>query len=62
MAVFAFTNGYFGNIAFMFTPKVVRPENQEIAAAFAVTDLVVGCGIGSLLSAPLVNSFFPSAS
>jgi len=55
LVVFAFTNGYLGNIAFMFTPKVVSPDNQEMAAAFAVSDLVIGCGIGSLLSTPVVK-------
>jgi len=55
LVTFAFSNGYLGNIAFMFTPKVVAPENQEVAAAFAVSDLVIGCGLGSLLSTPVVK-------
>ena len=29
ISVFAFTNGYLGNIAFMFTPKVVKEENRS---------------------------------
>ena len=55
IVLFAFTNGYLGNIAFMFTPKVVSPGNQETAAAFAVSDLVIGCGLGALISPSVVK-------
>ena len=60
-SLFAFSNGYLGNIAFMFTPKVVASENQETAAAFAISDLVIGCGIGSLISTPVVTLITSSA-
>ena len=55
MALFSISNGYVGNIGFMFAPKVVSAEYQDIAASFTVAMLVGGCGIGSLISLPIVN-------
>lgn len=49
------SNGYIGNITMMFGPKVVKPEYQEVTAAFLVALLVVGCGLGSVISAGLVQ-------
>ena len=56
MLIFSISNGYVGNIAFMFTPKVVSAEYQDIAASFAVAMLVGGCGLGSIISTPVVNA------
>ena len=40
----------------MFAPKVVSAEYQDIAASFTVAMLVGGCGIGSIISYPIVNA------
>ena len=56
MVLFSISNGYVGNIGFMFTPKVVSAEYQDIAASFAVAMLVGGCGLGSIISTPVVNA------
>ena len=55
-ALFAISNGYVGNIAFMFTPKTVSVEYQPIAASFGAAVLVLGLALGSLLSTPVVNA------
>ena len=55
MALFSISNGYVGNIGMMFAPKVVSPEYQDIAASFTVAMLVGGCGVGSVISNPIVN-------
>ena len=56
MALFSISNGYVGNIGFMFAPKVVYAEYQDIAASFTVAMLVAGCGVGSIISNPIVNA------
>ena len=40
----------------MFTPKVVSVEYQPIAASFGAAMMVVGLGLGSILSTPVVNA------
>ena len=54
-ALLAMSNGYIGNITMMFGPKVVKEEHQDMAAAFLIACLVLGCGVGSILSAPIVK-------
>ena len=55
MALFSISNGYLGNIGFMFAPKVVAAEYQDVAASFTVAMLVGGCGVGSIISNAFVN-------
>ena len=55
MALFSISNGYIGNIGFMFAPKVVASEYQDVAAAFTVAMLVGGCGVGSVISNSIVK-------
>jgi len=56
MTVFSISNGYIGNICMMMGPKTVQNENQqEIVASMLVSILVLGIGIGSALSYPLVS-------
>lgn len=51
------SNGYVGNIAMMFGPKMGKQkEHQETAAAAIVAVLVIGCGIGSVISNGLVKA------
>lgn len=54
--VLAISNGYIGNNACMWGPKVVKPDYQEETAAFLVAGLVIGCGLGSIISNPLVTA------
>ncbi len=54
--MFSISNGYVGNIAFMFTPKTVSEDYQPIAVSFGAAVMVCGLGLGSLLSTPLVNA------
>ena len=56
MTIFSISNGYVGNLGFMFAPKVVLPEYQDIAASFTVAMLVGGCGVGSVISNPIVTN------
>ena len=56
IVLFAISNGYVGNIAFMFAPKTVSVEYQPIAASFGAAVMVCGLGLGSLLSKPVVNA------
>ena len=49
------SNGYVGNIATMFGPKVVEEADAEVTASVLVAVLVVGCGLGSVVSAYLVQ-------
>jgi hypothetical protein len=56
MVLLSVSNGYVGNIACMFGPKVVNPKYQEETAAILVAGLVVGCGLGSVLSNPIVRA------
>ena len=51
------SNGYIGNIAMMFGPKSVKNvEHQGTAAAAIVATLVLGCGVGSVISNALVKA------
>ena len=45
MMALAISNGYVGNIACMWGPKVVKPDYQEETAAFLVAGVVIGCGL-----------------
>jgi equilibrative nucleoside transporter 1/2/3 len=56
MIFFSISNGYVGTIAMMFGPKVVDPKYQEMTASFLIAFLVLGCGLGSIISAPVVQS------
>ena len=50
------SNGYIGNIAMMFGPKMFdRPEDQSRAASIMCFFLVLGVAVGALLSAPLLE-------
>jgi len=52
----AITNGYVGNIACMYGPKVVKEEHQEHASSILIAVLVIGIGIGSVLNNPVVKA------
>ena len=54
--LFSVSNGYVGNIGFMFAPKVVSKEYQEISASFTSAMMLTGLGVGSMISNPIVNS------
>jgi equilibrative nucleoside transporter 1/2/3 len=54
MLILAISNGYITSIAFMFGPKVVA-DQQEMTAAFLVAFMLIGCSIGAVFSAPLVQ-------
>ena len=57
MLIFGISNGYIGNIAMMFGPKKVNNvDHQGIAAAAIVATLVIGCGVGSVISNVLVKA------
>jgi len=56
MVLLSVSNGYIGNIACMYGPKVVNPQFQEETAAVLVAVLVVGCGLGSVLSNLIVKA------
>ena len=50
------SNGYIGNIAMMFGPKMLDcPEEQSRAASILCFFLVLGVAVGALLSAPLLQ-------
>ena len=51
----AASNGYVGSITMMFGPKVAKPEHQEVTAAFLIAALVIGCGVGAVISTPVVK-------
>eukprot|EP00095_Tigriopus_kingsejongensis_P002945 snap_masked-scaffold1679_size31325-processed-gene-0.0 protein:Tk02945 transcript:snap_masked-scaffold1679_size31325-processed-gene-0.0-mRNA-1 annotation:"equilibrative nucleoside transporter 3" len=53
--ILAISNGYIGNLAMMFGPKVVKPELQEITSAMLIAALVIGCGVGSMLGILISN-------
>ena len=57
-AFFALTKGYIQNIAFMYAPKVVGKDSQELASAFAMMVTLIGRAIGSLLALTLVKPLF----
>lgn len=57
MALFSLSNGYIGNICMLHGPKLTtEKENQEAIALILIAGLVLGTGIGSFLSVPLVSS------
>jgi len=56
MIIFSISNGYVGNLCMMNGPKTVeRKDDQECAASMLVSVLVLGIGLGSALSYPIVN-------
>lgn len=56
MVILSVSNGYIGNIALMYGPKVLlREDLKEMASAFLLAALVVGCGLGSIISSPVVK-------
>ena len=61
ITMLAVSNGYVGNLALMDGTKVAaedeaNEENQEVAASVLVACLVVGCGLGSVVSNPIVRA------
>jgi equilibrative nucleoside transporter 1/2/3 len=55
MALFAVSNGYIGNICMLHGPKSTpEKELQEGIALILIAGLVVGTGVGSFLSYPIV--------
>jgi len=56
MVMFSLSNGYLGNLCMMMAPKTSSvKEEQEKIASLMVAVLVMGIGLGSALSYPLVN-------
>jgi len=56
MAMFSFSNGYLGNLCMMMGPKTSNDTvEQERIASMMVAVLVLGIGLGSGLSYPVVN-------
>eukprot|EP00095_Tigriopus_kingsejongensis_P002892 maker-scaffold513_size150706-snap-gene-0.24 protein:Tk02892 transcript:maker-scaffold513_size150706-snap-gene-0.24-mRNA-1 annotation:"equilibrative nucleoside transporter 3" len=54
--LFSISNGYIGNIAMMYAPKVLPDgRSQSTAASMMVSALVIGLGFGSILSTLWVN-------
>ena len=50
------SNGYIGNIAMMYGPKMLNnPEDQSRAASILCFFLVLGVSVGALLSAPILQ-------
>ncbi|XP_023342253.1 equilibrative nucleoside transporter 1-like [Eurytemora carolleeae] len=59
MIIFSLSNGYIGNLCMMMGPKTVERENdQECVASMLVSVLVLGIGIGSFLSYPIVHHLY----
>ena len=57
MGLFAVSNGYIGNICMLHGPKSTpEKELQEAIALILIAGLVVGTGVGSFLSYPIVAS------
>ena len=57
MGLFAVSNGYIGNICMLHGPKSTpEKELQESIALILIAGLVVGTGVGSFLSYPIVAS------
>lgn len=51
IVLFSVSNGYVGNIAMMYAPKVLPDsQSQSTAASIMVSALVIGLGCGSLMS------------
>ena len=56
MVMFSVSNGYLGNLCMMLGPKTSEDTSeQEMIASMMVAVLVLGIGIGSALSYPVVN-------
>jgi len=56
MVIFSVSNGYLGNLCMMMGPKASNDkEEQEMIASLLVAVLVLGIGLGSFLSYPIVN-------
>ena len=56
MVLFSLSNGYLGNLCMMLGPKTSQDTvEQEKIASMMVAVLVLGIGIGSALSYPVVN-------
>ena len=56
MVMFSVSNGYLGNLCMMLGPKTSDiTREQETIASMMVAVLVLGIGIGSALSYPVVN-------
>lgn len=56
MVIFSVSNGYLGNLCMMMGPKASSDkEEQEKIASLLVAVLVLGIGLGSAVSYPLVN-------
>ena len=56
MLMFSVSNGYLGNLCMMLGPKTSdNTQEQERIASLLVAVLVMGIGIGSALSYPVVN-------
>ena len=56
MVIFSVSNGYLGNICMMMGPKLSSDkEVQEKIASVLVAVLVIGIGLGSTMSYPIVN-------
>ena len=54
--MFSVSNGYLGNLCMMLGPKTSEStQEQERIASLMVAVLVMGIGIGSALSYPVVN-------
>ena len=57
MGLFAVSNDYIGNICMLHGPKSTpEKELQEAIALILIAGLVVGTGVGSFLSYPIVAS------
>ena len=57
MALFALSNGYIGNLCMLHGPKSSPDkEMQEAIALLLIAGLVLGTGVGSFLSYPLVTA------
>jgi len=56
MVIFSISNGYLGNLCMMLGPKTSPDaEEQEKIASLLVAVLVIGIGLGSTISYPIVN-------
>lgn len=56
MVIFSVSNGYLGNLCMMMGPKTSNDkEEQEKIASLLVAVLVLGIGLGSAVSYPIVN-------
>lgn len=53
--LFAFSNGYVGNIALMWCPRVVDLQYKGTACSMGIACLVTGCALGSVISYGVVS-------